>query len=88
MAKPREVGWVARLPKGASVRAFRIPVTRWHFASHLNPSASSCLFSALGLFWLLADRAGFLILFGYSPPPSSLRVLIVSNNSTRCGYVQ
>ena len=55
MAKPWEAGWVPRLLKEVSVGAFRIPVTRWHFASHLNPSASSC---PSGLFGLLAVRAG------------------------------
>lgn len=88
MAKPQEAGWVPRLPERASVGAFRIPVTRWHFASHLNPSASSCLFSALGLFWLLAVRAGISDHFRVQPTPSSLLVLTVLNNSYRCGYVQ
>jgi hypothetical protein len=55
MVKPWGAGWVPRLPEVVSVGAFRIPVTRWHFASHLNPSASSCPSS---LFGLLAVRAG------------------------------
>lgn len=46
MAKPREAGWVPRLPNSVSVVVFRIPVTRWSFASHLNPSALPCPFSA------------------------------------------
>lgn len=46
MAEPREAGWMPRLPKTASVEPVRLPVTRWSFASHLNPSASTCLSAA------------------------------------------